>query len=572
VQVPGVFVHEQQYTLNPLRIQTGCVTGFVGIAERGPLNTPVFISSFDEYLKVFGNFDTVGSLPYSVYSYFKCGGAECVIVRVANDAYARKANIKVKSGNGYALFEAKSEGAWGNHITASVWHEAEEIEQILSVDKQNGVWLSVNDEELLPNDIVRISLCGRQFYRTISSRDGTVCYLDSPVKLLTGSGKIKVEKISVSVSLSCKSKTESFLHLSMNQSSARYYVSYINERSKFCIVIPKGIKGVLKPVFSVNAAGGMDGIAEMTAGDFIGFYNGPNQYKGLGALESRDDIALLAVPDIMWLFSQTGINQEEREKAVKAVQSAMISQAERFTGRFAILDVPGKYEGLKILNWAKHYDSSFGAAYYPYIDVIDPLDRTGAKTVQIPPSGAVCGCIVSTDNEKGIYHAPANMLLQGAVGLSTIVDDPEYEMLYSVGINLLKYFPGKGIKIWGARTLSSNPEWKYINVRRTFSTICGSLKRGTQWAVFEPNDKNLRKRLVRQVSGFLLNLWMKGYLAGSTAEQGYFVRCNEELNPPENIDNGILTYEVGLAIAKPMEYFNIIITAEKEGASVYIQE
>jgi phage tail sheath protein FI len=163
-------------------------------------------------------------------------------------------------------------------------------------------------------------------------------------------------------------------------------------------------------------------------------------------------------------------------------------------------------------------------------------------------------------------------LLQGAVGLSEKIDDSTYELLYPAGINLLKYFPGKGIKIWGARTLSSDPDWRYINVRRTFSAICKSIKTGTQWAVFEPNDNNLRKRLVRNVSGFLIDLWMKGYLAGSTTEQAFYVRCDEELNPSENIDQGILTFEVGLAISKPTEFFNIFITAEKEGASVYIEE
>jgi phage tail sheath protein FI len=120
--------------------------------------------------------------------------------------------------------------------------------------------------------------------------------------------------------------------------------------------------------------------------------------------------------------------------------------------------------------------------------------------------------------------------------------------------------------------LSSDPDWKYINVRRTFSRITAALKTGTQWAVFEVNDKNLWKRLVRQVSGFLLDLWMEGYLAGSTAEQGFFVRCDSELNPPENIDNGILTFQVGVAIVKPLEFFKILITAEKDGASVYIQD
>ena len=204
--------------------------------------------------------------------------------------------------------------------------------------------------------------------------------------------------------------------------------------------------------------------------------------------------------------------------------------------------------------------------------MIDPLDQSGAKTVRVPPSGAVCGAIAVVDSKKGIFHAPANTLLHGAVGISHQINDSEYEMLYPAGINLLRYFPGKGIKVWGARTLSSSPDWKFINVRRTFSSICRSLKSGTQWAVFETNDKNLWKRVVRQVSGFLLDLWMQGYLAGSTAEQGFFVRCDEELNPPENIDNGILTFSVGLAITKPTEFYKIAITAEKDGVSVYIKE
>ena len=135
----------------------------------------------------------------------------------------------------------------------------------------------------------------------------------------------------------------------------------------------------------------------------------------------------------------------------------------------------------------------------------------------------------------------------------------------------MKYFPGRGVKIWGAKTLSSDTEWKYINVRRTFSKVCASLREGTQWAVFETNDKKLWKRLVRQVSGFLLDLWRKGFFAGSTPEQGFYVRCDEELNPPENVDKGILTCEVGIAIVQPVEFFKITLTAEKDGASVYLQ-
>ena len=575
--VPGIFLEEQKYALNPLRIDTRCLTGFVGIAERGPIDTPVMISGFDEYIKIFGSFDTAGNLPFSVYSYFKCGGAECVIVRVADVKNAHKAALELPcSSSGSVILEAKTEGTWGNHISARIWHEGETLKAITQVDREEGRWLELVDKEIQANDVVKISLFGQQCYRTISRKDEKRIYFDRPLRLLQRvqniDGDMKTERSFVSFSFSCKGKTENYLHLSMNPASDRYYLSYINARSKFCTLAENNAQGIIKPFFAKGASGGNDGIAEISAGDFIGFYEGLTRYRGLGALESRDDISLIAVPDVPWLLSQAGKSVEEREEAVYSVQAAMTSQAERFPGRFSILDVPSGYEGLKALGWAKRIDSSSSAAYCPYIDIIDPVDKAGSKTVRIPPSGAVCGCIVAMDNEKGIFHAPANMTLQGAVGLATRIDDREYELLYPSGINMLKYFPGRGVKIWGASTLASNPDWRYINVRRTFSAICRSLRQGTQWAVFEPNDKNLRKRLVRQVSGFLLDLWMNSYLAGSTAEQGYYVRCDEELNPPENIDNGILTFEVGLAITKPTEFFKISITAEKEGASVYIEE
>ncbi|MDR0320545.1 MAG: phage tail sheath subtilisin-like domain-containing protein [Treponema sp.] len=577
MQIPGIYVSPQEYRLNPLQIDKRCVAGFVGIAERGPLHTPVTVSSFDEYIKTFGLFDTAGNLPFSVYSFFKCGGAECVIVRVANEKCAKQAQLQIKcSGGGKVLFEASSKGSWGNYISAHVWHESDEIAKASEVDATDGNWIASDEEDIAVNDVLQISLMGQKVIRDVIKKDGNKLFFDKPLKLLgkieNPAQNIKLEKAYVSVSLSCKDSHENFLHLSMNPSSERYFVSYINGRSRLCTVRANDVHGIIKPVYSALASDGRDGIAEMTAGDFIGHYNGPNQFRGLGALESRDDISLISVPDAAWLYSQSGASDAEREKAVFAVHGAMVTQAERFPGRFAVLDVPNGLDGIKILSWAKRFDSSCAAAYFPHIDIVDPMDSTGAKTVRIPPSGAICGSIAVTDSEKGIFHAPANTLLNGAVALANRIEDSEYEMLYPAGVNLLKYFPGRGIKIWGARTLSSDPNWRYINVRRTFSSICRSLKIGTQWAVFEPNDKKLWKRVVRQVSGFLLDLWMQGYLAGSTAEQGFYVRCDEELNPPENVDQGILTFSVGLAITKPTEFFQIAITAEKDGASVYIKE
>lgn len=491
--VPGIYVQEQQYDLNPLKIDSRCLCAFAGVAEFGPVNEPVLVSGFDEYLKVFGGFDTAGVLPFSVYSYFKNGGKECIVVRIADEQTARCAFYTVKKPEGQFTLTAKTPGKWGNYITVSIWKESQD---------------------------------------------------------------------SFSATLKFKNKSESFIHLEYDKSSPRYFETYINEHSSLCRASVCGIIEQIEPVLMKPFYGGREGLSAITAKHFIGNYSGLDKYSGIGCFESRGDISLIAVPDLCVL---------KNKNDVFAVQNAMISQAERFPGRFAILDIPKDLDVVEAANWAGKLNTSCAAAYFPFIHMTDPLDATGISTVCIPPSGAVCGNIAATDSKKGIFYAPANCILEGAVSLSGKMTTGEQEILYDSKINVLKYFPGRGVKIWGARTLSSDTEWKYINVRRTFSRVCASLREGTQWAVFETNDKKLWKRLVRQVSGFLLDLWRKGYFAGSTPEQGFYVRCDEELNPQENIDKGILTCEVGIAIVQPVEFFKITLTAEKDGASVYLQ-
>jgi phage tail sheath protein FI len=573
--VPGIFLADEQSANNALHIDNRTLTGFVGIAEKGPLHTPVLITSFEEYVQIFGSFDTPGYLPFSVYGYFTCGGSDCIVVRVANEKHARKSKINVECTDGKVYFEALSEGVWGNYINARVWHEGEVLTDFTAVDRLEGSWIEFNSPAVVEeNDYVRVSLLGHRYYRRVKTVVEKKVILEKPILAfgkMTPDTSIKVESISISVNLSCKDKRENFLHLSPNQKSDRYYKSYINARSHLCTVKSLKEKGLIKEVFQACANGGMDGIADISVGDFIGHYNGPGDYRGLGSLEAREDISLVCMPDAQW-FSVQNKDKELVEKSVKVIFTALINHAERFPGRFAILDVPKQFEGIGLQNWIKQFDSCDAAAYYPFIEMLNPLDKMRQSTVQVPPSGSICGCIAAIDREKGIFNAPANVLINDAVGLSLKLEDGEHEFLYGSGINILKYFPGKGIKIWGVRTLSSNADWRYINVRRTFSLVCDCLKKGTQWAVFEPNDKYLRKRIVRTVSGFLLDLWMKGYLSGSTAEQGFYVICNDELNPPETIDKGILTFEVGIAITKPMEYLRICISAEREGANAHVIE
>jgi phage tail sheath protein FI len=501
--VPGIYVEEKGREASPLRLDKTCLTGFVGIAERGPLHEPVLVESAQAYRGVFGGFDTPGSLPLSVFSYFQCGGRRCLVVRAANERAARRARLRLKClRGGEIVFEANSPGVWGNYICARVWHA-------------EGAF---------------------------------------------------------SVSLSCKKKTEVYLHLSLDPASPRYFISYINSRSCLCTVKGEDPKGLPRPCFAHAARDGADGVAEMSASDFIGWYRGPGQYRGLGALECREDVSLIAAPDLAWLFTQPGKTGEEKEAAFFGVQAAMASQAERFPGRFAVLDAPPGVRAGQAALWARRFATAAAALYYPAIDVIDPCLPSGAGTQRIPPSGAVCGCIAAADSGRGSFHAPANITLQGALGTAERPAAGEEEFLYAAGVNMLKYFPGRGVKIWGGRTLCRDPAWRYINVRRTFSRIASSIKMGTQWAVFEPNTMDLRKRLVRQVSGFLLDLWREGCLAGATPEQAFFVRCDGELNPQENAEKGILTFEAGIALTRPAEFFRISITAEKDKSRVYIDE
>lgn len=276
--VPGIYVQEQQYNLNSLKIDNRCLSGFAGITECGPINTPVKIRSFDEYLKVFGGFDTAGMLPCSIYNYFRCGGKECVVVRIADEKTASCAKFKIKQNRGKINFEANSPGHWGNYISASIWKEDEKY---------------------------------------------------------------------FSVSLTYQARTENFIHLSCDKNDERYIVTYINTRSSLCKVKITGFATVPAPVFMRSFSSGNDGIADLKAGNYIGYYNGLNDYAGIGCFESFDDISLIAVPDICWL---------KKQEDMQTVQMALIAQAERFPNRFAILDVPERLDIIGAANWVKKND------------------------------------------------------------------------------------------------------------------------------------------------------------------------------------------------------------------------
>ena len=220
----------------------------------------------------------------------------------------------------------------------------------------------------------------------------------------------------------------------------------------------------------------------------------------------------------------------------------------------AILDSPPDLSPQEAYEWrmnAAGYDSKMAALYYPWIEVMDPLTR---RPMAIPPSGHIAGVWARVDQQRGVHKAPANEVVMGANGLAFQVTHSEQGSLNKNGINCIRAFPGRGIRIWGARTLSSDPEWRYINVRRLFNFVSESIITGTQWSVFEPNDPFLWTSLSISVSNFLRNVWRSGALFGATPGEAFYVKCDAETNPPEVVEAGRVICEIGIAPVKPAEF------------------
>ena len=285
---------------------------------------------------------------------------------------------------------------------------------------------------------------------------------------------------------------------------------------------------------------------------------------GFAGLEAIDDITMLCVPDLMTAYQSKILDDD----GLKAVQLAMIAHCELMSDRVAILDAPPGLKPQKLKDWRQNtagYDSKYATLYWPWLKVMDP--RTG-KPIMVPPSGHIAGIWARNDDTRGVHKAPANEVVRGVIELESNLTRGEHDQLNPIGINCVRSFPGQGIRVWGARTLSSDPEWRYLNVRRLFNYVEKSILGGTNWVVFEPNDQYLWSSVRRTINAFLRRVWRSGALFGQTAEQAYYIKVDEENNPPENRDAGILTIDVGIAPVKPAEFVVFRLSQFSEGAAL----
>lgn len=504
---PGVYVEEVASGSRPIEGVGTSVAAFVGLAPTGPLNEPTLVTNWTQYVAAFGDFTDGYYLAHSVYGFFNNGGSAAYVVRVGGAA-------------GGAAGEASA-------APAAVTGGDERAALPQGEPRQLGTFTVT-------------AVAGGSGPLSVEVADPEGEGPAERFKLIVKDGDKPVETFDVTA----------------KKGGRNYVVTQVKERSKLITVQEAAPAAQLaRPDNQTVALAAPPAAPAAPATDTR--QAGPAQYlgdsadrTGFGGLEAVDEISMVAVPDLMAAYQRGAIDLEQ----VKAVQLGLIAHCELMGDRVAIIDPPPGLNARQVRVWRQEtagYDSKYAALYYPWIKSFDPA--TGQSRL-VPPSGHVAGVWARNDSERGVHKAPANEVVRGAVDLEIQITRGEQDLLNPIGVNCIRAFPGRGIRVWGARTLSSDPAWRYLNVRRYFNYLEESILIGTQWVVFEPNDHALWARIRRNVSAFLVNEWRSGALFGAKPEDAYYVKCDEETNPPESVDVGRVVCEIGIAPVKPAEF------------------
>jgi Bacteriophage tail sheath protein len=509
---PGVYVEEVEAGSRPIEGVGTAVAAFVGFAAEGPFNVPTLVTNWSQYTQVFGEFVADSYLAHAVYGYFLNGGGACYVVRIGG---ARSPN---GAAGQPALAARPAATIGGLRVVAR--------SEVAAGDGAGGLAVAVIEPgEGAPED--RFTL------------------------VVKSGGKV----------------AETFENLTTKRGKDNV-VTVVREKSRL-ITIDDVAEGTLaKPAKGEVALQAppapLPVPARISAEEYVGDVA---ERTGFGGLETVDEVTMIAAPDLMGAYQRSALDLED----VKAVQLAMIAHCELMGDRMAILDPPPGLSPSQAKDWRVDlagYDSRYAALYYPWMKVFDPASGTNRF---VPPSGHLGGIWARSDSARGVHKAPANEVVRGAVALETQLTRSEQELLNPLGVNCIRTFPGRGIRVWGARTLSSDPAWRYLNVRRLFNYLEESILNGTQWVVFEPNDAALWARIRRTISAFLVNEWRRGALFGLTPDEAFYVKCDRETNPAESIDAGQVICEVGVAPVKPAE-FVIFRLAQISGGTSLVSE
>jgi phage tail sheath protein FI len=508
---PGVYVEEVESGSRPIEGVGTAVAAFVGFAAQGPFNTPTLVANWGQFSQVFGDFVDGCYLAHAVYGYFLNGGGNCYVVRVGG---SRNNGAKAVSGpqaaiGGYRVVTKELPGnSRGGEITVEV------------ADHTPGEGQQSSDDK----------------FNLIVKRGGKV--VETFEGVTTKRGKDNV-------------------------------VTVVRERSKLISIEEDASAGPVTAPQRGSVA--LKDVPvpppvprQIVTDDYVGDVA---ERTGVGGLEAIDEITMVCAPDLMSAYQRSAVDLE----TVKAVQLAMIAHCELMGDRMAILDPPPGLSPQQVKDWRVDlagYDSKYATLYYPWVKVFDPASGTNQY---VPPSGHMAGVWARNDTSRGVHKAPANEVVRGAITVEAQLTKLEQELLNPIGVNCIRSFPGRGIRVWGARTLSSDPAWRYLNVRRLFNYLEESILNGTQWVVFEPNDDALWARIRRTISAFLVQEWRAGALFGLTPDEAFYVKCDRDTNTAESIDAGQVICEIGVAPVKPAE-FVIFRLAQLSGGTSLVNE
>lgn len=564
---PGVYVEEFDSGSKPMEGVATSTAGFIGAAQKGPVQgLPRLVTNFSDFKRIYGEYlsaDEYGNyrfLPCAVEHFFINGGSRCFVMRVAPQD-ASCAVCAVPAGeNAVISITAKNPGLWGNSIKVIISPSSKAKTQIYEVlDTEQGKRYSVkNSAGFFEGDVVCFKDGDSVSYnRVVKNQDNFLTFEREFEGDVTDKNLLPEKYITTcefNMEVRYEDYMENYENLSFNIGSPHHVEKKLAKSDLITVAYTGGETETPAPPFArlakageavVNAGftgGGNGNVLGMTAQDFIGKDEGPGKRSGIQAFMDNDVVSIMAVPGV----------------TDSSVQLSLIEHCEKLASRFAVLDVPQEAKNVQdIMAHRNIFDSTYAALYHPWLLVFDPLDK---KNIAVPPSGAIMGIYARSDNTRGVHKAPANEVVRSCVGLDVQFDKGEQDILNPRGVNLIRMFPGMGIRVWGARTASSDGSWKYINVRRLFIFIQESIKANTSWVKFEPNDEMLWIRVQRSIEMFLTNLWRNGSLAGSSPAEAFFVNIGRSTMTQDDIENGRLICVIGAAPVKPAEFVIFRIT------------
>ncbi|MBU4264364.1 MAG: phage tail sheath subtilisin-like domain-containing protein [Proteobacteria bacterium] len=543
---PAVYVEETSFRAKSIEGVSTSTTAFVGPTRKGPTTgTPELITSFGDFERIYGGFGNLsfsGGVPnyiaHAIRNYYDNGGSRLFVARVymppgGGAGVAESAFIGDNPDNANNIrFVARTPGTIGNgQATVNLVPSAATAQSMLRAPQ--GTMLNDGSNNLF-----------------IRRGDNWFDSSDTPLPGPVGAGAAFV---TINVLTRDDDANETFYEdMGFTPGHPRYIGDVLSAtptrrieqlENTFAIAVGTGVTPfrlheILAAITNpITLANGSDG-GEPNAGAYI---------QPLLDLARVEEISIIAAPGYSSFADRNGI------------QEALLTHVEtRRAYRFAVLDAPANQTVTEALTVKSRIDSTYAALYYPWVVTSNPLSRPNDESIpreiMLPPSGFICGIFARNDVNRSVSKSPGNEIVRGAIRFETDISFAEQEVLNPRGVNCLRFFPGRGYRLWGARTTSSDPEWKYVGPRRYFIYLEHSIDRSTQWAVFENNGPRLWSNIRETVSDFLYNEWRSGALLGSRLDEAYFVRCDRSTMTQNDLDNGRLICLIGVAVLKPAEF------------------